>query len=161
MTEQDFAHSHEAGCVGRRLSRHVHEVIETGEDIPVGTDNASIRDGLVEMTRKGLGMTAIVNDEHRLCGIFTDGDLRRVLDNGVDVHTTRIIDCMTADFTSCVKSSTAEEALQLMTDGRFRHLPVVEDGVLVGLISIGDVVKARLTEIESEKSAMVDMIRGY
>lgn len=143
FTEQDFARSHPAGRLGRRLLLHVNDVMHTGEDIPVVTDSVGLRDALVEMTRKGLGMTAIVDDEHRLCGIFTDGDLRRVLDNGVDVHNTRITDCMTADFTSVQEDILAEEALLTMQEKKINGLLVVnKNNTLVGALNMHDMLRA-------------------
>jgi arabinose-5-phosphate isomerase len=143
FTEQDFARSHPAGRLGRRLLLHISDVMHTGKEIPVVENTVSMRDALVEMTQKGLGMTAIVDNEHRLCGIFTDGDLRRVLDSGVDVHNTRIIDCMTRDFTSVQEDILAEEALLTMQEKKINGLLVVnKDNTLVGALNMHDMLRA-------------------
>ena len=122
----------------------------------------TLKDAIDDLAAPRVGALIVSEDGSTVDGIISERDIIRVLgQRGISCMGETVKDNMTKDITSCIKSNTAEEALQLMTDGRFRHLPVVEDGVLVGLISIGDVVKARLTEIENEKSAMVDMIRGY
>jgi CBS domain-containing protein len=122
----------------------------------------TLKDAIEDLAAHRVGALVVSEDGSTVDGIISERDIIRVMgQRGISCLGETVAENMTADITSCVKSSTAEEALQWMTDGRFRHLPVVEDGLLVGLISIGDVVKARLTEIENEKSAMVDMIRGY
>jgi len=124
--------------------------------------NVTIKDAIEDLSAHRIGALVVSEDGTTVEGIISERDIIRVIgQRGISCLSESVADNMTSDITSCVKSDTAEEALQLMTDGRFRHLPVVEDGVMVGLISIGDVVKARLAEIENEKSAMVDMIRGY
>lgn len=95
FTEQDFARSHPGGSLGRRLLLMVSDVMVTGEQIPRVSDRASLKDALLEMTRKGLGMTAIIDDQGRLAGIYTDGDLRRTLDRPVDIRNCLISDVMT------------------------------------------------------------------
>lgn len=143
FTEQDFARSHPAGRLGRRLLLHISDVMHTGEEIPVVENTVSLRDTLVEMTQKGLGMTAIVDADHRLCGIFTDGDLRRVFDSGVDVHNTLIVDCMTSDFTYVQEDILAEEALLTMQEKKINGLLVVnKDNTLVGALNMHDMLRA-------------------
>jgi len=122
----------------------------------------TLKDAIEDLAAHKIGALVVSEDGNTVEGIISERDIIRVLgQRGISSLSESVQENMTKEITSCVKSSTAEEALQWMTEGRFRHLPVVEDGVLIGLISIGDVVKARLTEIENEKSAMVDMIRGY
>lgn len=126
------------------------------------SETVSLKDAIEELAAHRIGALVVSEDGNTVGGIISERDIIRVLgQRGISSLSETVKENMTKDITSCVKSNTAEEALQWMTEGRFRHLPVVEDGALVGLISIGDVVKARLTEIENEKSAMVDMIRGY
>src|SRR5215471_5702533 len=96
FTEQDFARSHPGGNLGRRLLLHVRDVMRTGDQLPTTTAQTNLRDGLLEMTRKGLGMTVVVDREDRILGVFTDGDLRRALDKPIDVHATRMSAVMTA-----------------------------------------------------------------
>ena len=86
FSTEDFARSHPGGRLGRRLLLHISDIMHTGDGVPHVTSEVVLRDALVEMTRSGLGMTAVVDDEHRVIGIFTDGDLRRALDRKVDVH---------------------------------------------------------------------------
>ncbi len=122
----------------------------------------TIKDAIGDLAAHRIGALVVSEDGTTVDGIISERDIIRILaQRGITCLSEMVKDNMTRDITSCVKSDTAEGALQLMTDGRFRHLPVVENGAMIGLISIGDVVKARLTEIENEKSAMVDMIRGY
>ena len=96
FTREDFALAHPGGTLGRRLLLRVDDLMHTGDGIPQVAPETLLAQGLVEMTRKGLGMTAIIDAENRLAGIFTDGDLRRVLDRGIDVHRTPMRDVMTA-----------------------------------------------------------------
>ena len=124
--------------------------------------SVSLKDAIQELVAHKIGALVVSEDGNKVDGIISERDIIRVLgQRGISALGEPIKDNMTEDITCCIKSNTAEEALQWMTDGRFRHLPVVENDKLVGLISIGDVVKARLTEVENEKSAMVEMIRGY
>ena len=95
FTEEDFARSHPAGNLGRRLLLHVADVMRTGSDVPTVRADTPLLEGLVEMSRKGLGMTAIVDDEGHVLGIFTDGDLRRALDRSADLRATRMDEVMT------------------------------------------------------------------
>ena len=90
FSEDDFARSHPGGSLGRRLLLHVEDVMRTGEQLPMVGPDASLRDGLLEMTRKGLGMTAIVDPQRHVLGIYTDGDLRRALDQPGDFRTRRM-----------------------------------------------------------------------
>lgn len=95
FTAEDFALSHPGGALGRKLLLRVNDIMHTGDEIPHVTKNASLRDALIEITRKNLGMTVICDDAMKIDGIFTDGDLRRVFDMGVDVRQLGIADVMT------------------------------------------------------------------
>jgi arabinose-5-phosphate isomerase len=95
FTEEDFARSHPAGQLGRRLLLHVKDVMRTGKDVPKVFADTPLSAGLLEVTRKGLGMTAVVDADDRVIGIFTDGDLRRALDRAADVRTTAMHELMT------------------------------------------------------------------
>ena len=110
----DFALSHPGGTLGRRLLLHVDDIMHRGGEIPQVTTDALLSNALLEMTQKGLGMTAIVDAENKLMGIYTDGDLRRSLDHGVDVHTTRIGSVMTRNCKTAKANILAAEALSLM-----------------------------------------------
>ncbi|HET8702047.1 MAG TPA: KpsF/GutQ family sugar-phosphate isomerase, partial [Nitrococcus sp.] len=114
FTREDFARSHPGGSLGRRLLLRIEDIMHVGERIPRVTPEALLSHALVEMTNKGLGMTAVVDAVDRVLGIFTDGDLRRALDHGVDVHTTRMAEIMTPGGRTIHAHSLAAEALQLM-----------------------------------------------
>jgi arabinose-5-phosphate isomerase len=146
FTDEDFARSHPAGLLGRRLLLHIADVMHTGETIPrVGAD-ASLSDALVEMTRKGLGMTAIVDAGQRLLGVFTDGDLRRAVDNNnVDLRTTPVTSLMTPDPKTIAGDKLAIEAARLMEAHKINALLVVDaDGRVVGALNIHDLLRARV-----------------
>src|SRR4249919_4146200 len=126
FTEEDFARSHPGGSLGRRLLLHVEDIMRTGNDIPMVAAATPLAQGLVEMSRKGLGMTAIVDTERRVLGIFTDGDLRRSFDQQVDVHTTRMEQVMTRGGKTIGPKALAAEAVHLMEAHRITALPVVD-----------------------------------
>ncbi|MFO7806680.1 MAG: CBS domain-containing protein [Paracoccaceae bacterium] len=106
--------------------------------------------------------TVVVLTEGKLNGILSERDIVRDLGkSGAACLDKKVSELMTADITTCTQADNSDAVLQLMTDGRFRHLPVLEDGALVGLISIGDVVKAQLSELAMEKDALEGMIRGH
>ncbi len=143
FTEEDFARSHPGGALGRRLLLLIDDLMHSGERTPRVHADTSLSDALLEMTRKGLGMTAVVDDDDRLLGIFTDGDLRRAVDNRTDVHTTPIRDVMTPDCKTIQPGMLAAEALQIMDETKINALPVVNDkGQLVGALNMHDLLRA-------------------
>jgi arabinose-5-phosphate isomerase len=143
FTEEDFARSHPGGSLGRRLLLHVDEVMRTGDDLPAVGPDTPLSAGLLEMSRKGLGMTTIVDEARRVAGVFTDGDLRRALDKLVDVHATRMRDVMTANPKMARPRMLAAEAVHLMETYRITALPVVDDdGTLVGALNVHDLLRA-------------------
>jgi arabinose-5-phosphate isomerase len=143
FTEEDFARSHPGGSLGRRLLLHVDEVMRTGDELPAVGLDTPLSAGLLEMSRKGLGMTTIVDDARRVIGVFTDGDLRRALDKLVDVHATRMRDVMTANPKMARPRMLAAEAVHLMETYRITALPVVDDaGTLVGALNVHDLLRA-------------------
>ena len=144
FTADDFALSHPGGRLGKRLLLHVQDIMHTGESIPMTDINASLSEALVEMSRKGLGMTIIVDADNQVAGVFTDGDLRRVLDHGeVDVRELRITECMTPNCKTIHPDQLAAEALQLMDSKRINALPVVDDQqLLIGAINMHDLLRA-------------------
>ena len=145
FTADDFARSHPAGSLGRRLLLHIDDVMHGGEELPRVDAGASVAEALVEMSRKRLGMTAIVDDQGRLLGIFTDGDLRRALDQGVDVRHTPIADVMTRNPRTVRAGRMAAEAARLMEQHRINGLIVVDDGGrAVGALNIHDLLRARV-----------------
>ena len=143
FTEQDFARSHPGGSLGRRLLLHVDEVMRTGDDLPAVGPETPLSAGLLEMSRKGLGMTTVVDGSRRVLGVFTDGDLRRALDKQLDVHATRMHDVMTANPKMARPRMLAAEAVHLMEAHRITALPVVdEQGTLVGALNVHDLLRA-------------------
>lgn len=143
FTEEDFARSHPGGALGRRLLLHVADVMRTGEQLPMVSPDASLRDGLLEMSRKGLGMTAVVDAQRRVLGVYTDGDLRRTLDQPVDVHTLRMREVMTPNPKTVVAGVLAAEAVHLMETARITQLLVVDEGkTLVGALNVHDLFRA-------------------
>jgi arabinose-5-phosphate isomerase len=143
FTELDFARSHPGGALGRRLLLLIDDLMHTGAAIPaVGPDTLLIN-ALMEMTRKGLGMTAVVDGQGRLVGVFTDGDLRRAIDHKVDVHVARVGDVMTTNCKTIRPGMLAAEALQLMDSKSINALPVVnDDNILVGALNMHDLLRA-------------------
>ena len=141
----DFARSHPAGSLGRRLLLHIDDVMHGGDALPRVDAGASVAEALVEMSRKRLGMTAVVDDGGRLLGLFTDGDLRRALDQGVDVRQTPIAEVMTRNPRTVRAGQMATEAAHLMEQHRINGLVVVDaDGRAVGALNIHDLLRARV-----------------
>ncbi len=146
FTADDFARSHPAGALGRRLLLRIADIMHTGAAIPRVARAASASDALVEMTRKGLGMTAVVDADGQLAGIFTDGDLRRAVDDAeIDLRRTPVAELMTANPKSVQPEQLAVEAAKLMEDHKIHALLVQDDqGVLVGALNIHDLLRARV-----------------
>jgi len=143
FTADDFALSHPGGSLGRRLLLHVYDIMHKGDAIPAVAQHASLRDALMEMTAKGLGMTAIVDGEGRAVGIFTDGDLRRCLDRDVDVRAARIADVMIPGGKRIAPDRLAVEALNLMEDKKINALLIVDsDERLCGALNMHDLLRA-------------------
>jgi arabinose-5-phosphate isomerase len=145
FTEEDFARSHPGGSLGRRLLLHVEDVMRKGDELPRVGPATPLAAGLLEMSRKGLGMTTVVDDRDRVLGIFTDGDLRRALDRQVDIHGTRMADVMTTECKVAEPRMLAAEAVHLMETYRITSLPVVvpQDGRrLVGALNVHDLLRA-------------------
>lgn len=145
FTAEDFARSHPSGNLGKRLVLRVSDIMRSGDRIPAVTSDVSLRDGLMEMTDKGLGMTAVVSDDRTLEGIFTDGDLRRTLDNGADIHSTHIRDVMRGNCKTISSDMLAAEALHILEENKITSLVVTdEDNKLVGALNIHDLFREGL-----------------
>ncbi len=143
FTEQDFARSHPGGALGRRLLLHVRDLMRTGEAMPRVTPEATLSAGLLEMSRKGLGMTVVTDAESRILGVFTDGDLRRTLDRQIDVHTTAMRTVMNSPGKRIAPEALAGEAARLMEVHRITALPVADaEGRLVGALNVHDLMRA-------------------
>ena len=143
FTAEDFAMSHPSGSLGKRLLLRVADIMHTGEQIPQVRADVSLRDGLLEMTEKGLGMTAVVGDNGRLTGIFTDGDLRRALDAEIDVHKTTMQSVVHKGCQTTSQETLAAEAVRIMEENKITSLLVVDkDDALVGALNIHDLFRA-------------------
>ncbi len=143
FTSEDFALSHPGGSLGKRLLLRVSDLMHTGNRIPIVNSNASLRETLLEMTNKGLGMTAIVDSKYKLLGVFTDGDLRRFFDKQDDLKGAMIIDLMTSGGIRIESNKLAAEALKLMEDKKISALLVVnEENMLVGALNMHDLLQA-------------------
>ena len=145
FTAEDFARSHPSGSLGKRLLLRVSDVMRTGDRIPAVNAGVMLRDALLEMTDKGLGMTAIVDDQNSILGVYTDGDLRRTLDAGSDILTTTIRDVMHANCKTTSADVLAAEALHLLEENKITSLLVADDdGKLVGALNIHDLFREGL-----------------
>ncbi|MGI3746497.1 KpsF/GutQ family sugar-phosphate isomerase [Pseudomonas sp. 15A4] len=143
FTAEDFAFSHPGGALGRRLLLKVEHVMHTGVDLPQVARGTPLRDSLMEMTRKGLGMTAIIESDGRLAGIFTDGDLRRTLDRPIDIRQASIDEVMTVHGKTVRPEMLAAEALKIMEDNKIGALIVVDENDRpVGAFNLQDLLRA-------------------
>lgn len=143
FTEEDFARSHPGGSLGRRLLIHVKDIMHSDDAIPMVGHNALLTDALMEMTDKTLGMTAIVDDDKKLLGIFTDGDLRRTLDQNVDIRNAMVKEVFRKGCITVNPHMLAAEALQLMQKKMINALLVVdENDTLVGALNMHDMLRA-------------------
>jgi len=142
---EDYARSHPAGTLGRRLLTHVRDVMRTGDDIPVVTAGAALADAVLEISRKRMGMVAVVDADARIVGIFTDGDLRRSFERGADVHAISVDAVMTRNPHAVRPEALAAEAVELMEKFKTTQLPVADaDGRLVGALNIHDLFRAKV-----------------
>jgi arabinose-5-phosphate isomerase len=144
FTEEDFARSHPAGSLGRRLLLRIEDLMHSGKQIPQVSSDATLSAALLEMSNKGLGMTCVVDDKQQLLGIFTDGDLRRLLDHGeISINKVTIDEVMHRDCTTIDSQLLAAEALRIMDEKRINALPVVDaSGTLVGALNMHDMLRA-------------------
>ncbi len=143
FSAEDFARSHPAGRLGRRLLLHISDIMHKGEDIPWVTEGVDLRQALLEMSSKALGMTAVVDADQHVLGIFTDGDLRRALDRRIDVHDTRISEVMTRNPKTVGPEMLAAEALNRMEQHKINGFLVVDqDRRLIGALNMHDLLRA-------------------
>ena len=143
FSAEDFAFSHPGGTLGRKLLLKISDIMLDGQSIPKVSANAPMSLALTEMTSKGLGMTTVVNDNDQLIGIFTDGDLRRCMDKGIDIYRSSMNDIMTSSPRTINKQSLAVEALNVMETNKITAL-VVEDNdqAPVGIVHMHDLLRA-------------------
>ncbi|MCG7498147.1 KpsF/GutQ family sugar-phosphate isomerase [Vibrio sp. Of7-15] len=142
FTADDFALSHPGGALGRKLLMRLADIMHHDEKLPMVTADSLIKDALLEVSQKGLGMTAIVDEEQQVLGIFTDGDLRRLLDNRIDIHTTHIGEVMTHNPTVASPDMLAVEGLNIMESKKINGLLLCDNGRLVGALNMHDLLKA-------------------
>lgn len=144
FTADDFALSHPGGSLGRRLLLHIEDIMHSGDQMPCVTETASLSEALLEMTKKGLGMTGIIGADGTLAGIFTDGDLRRVLDHGeVNVHKMGIAEVMTRQCKTAQSKQLAVEVLSLMEQHKINSLMVTDEQQKpVGALNMHDLLRA-------------------
>ncbi|MFK7955688.1 MAG: KpsF/GutQ family sugar-phosphate isomerase [Lysobacterales bacterium] len=142
FTEEDFARSHPGGQLGRRLLVHISDIMHVGEEIPRVDPDVHLPVVIGEMTRKGFGMTAVVDDDDQLLGVLTDGDLRRALDRGGDIRQIPVSEVMTRQGITIEPGMLAVEAVQLMQRHGISSLLVVADGQLVGALNFHDLLRA-------------------
>jgi len=146
FTEEDFALSHPGGSLGRRLLLHVSDVMHTGDDIPTVRNTDFISVALIEMTQKKLGMTAVLDVNNQFVGVFTDGDLRRMLEDNTDIHSTVISKVMTTGGTTITANKLAVEAIQTMQQKKINALLVTDqNNTVVGALNMHDLLKAGLS----------------
>jgi len=143
FSAEDFAFSHPGGALGRRLLLKVSDLMHSGDEVPAVAPDTPIQEALLEITQKRLGMTTVVDDELQPLGIFTDGDLRRAIDQGVNLNQASIDTVMTKDFTTVTPDMLAAEALQIMQDKKINALIALnEDGRVAGALNMHDMLKA-------------------
>ena len=143
FTSEDFARSHPGGALGRRLLLYVSDIMHKGDSVPMVTEDTSMQDALVEMSGKGLGMTAVINKTGQLTGIFTDGDLRRSLNAKVDVYNSKIVDVMTKDPVTVKENLLAAEVVTLIQNNKINGVFAVDDrGKPVGALNTFDLIRA-------------------
>ncbi|WP_370662274.1 KpsF/GutQ family sugar-phosphate isomerase [Massilia solisilvae] len=143
--EEDFARSHPGGALGRRLLTHVRDVMRTGDAIPAVAPDVPLAQALVEVSRKGMAMTAVVDEQRRPIGVFTDGDLRRLIERVQDFSKLTIRDVMHPNPRSVHPDQLAVDAVAVMEEFRINQMLVVdEDGKLVGALHIHDLTRAKV-----------------
>lgn len=142
FTAEDFALSHPGGALGRKLLLKLSDIMHTGEQLPLVTPDTLVREALLEISQKGLGMTAVVDGHQHLVGIFTDGDLRRILDKRIDIHSALIGEVMTTNPTTASPNILAAEGLNLMQQKSINGLILCLDGKVVGALNMHDLLKA-------------------
>ena len=143
FSTEDFALSHPGGSLGRKLLLRLDDVMHRDDQVPVVQQTASIKDALLEISKKGLGMTAIVDEQGMLSGIFTDGDLRRILDQRFDIHSNTIADVMTRKCITADSQMLAAEALQIMQQKKINGLIILDaDRKPIGAMNMHDLLRA-------------------
>ena len=142
---EDFARSHPGGSLGRRLLTHVYDIMHVGKEIPAVGEQATLAQAILEISRKGLGMTAVVDEAQHVLGIYTDGDLRRTLEKQLDFNATPVTSVMSRSPRSISPNDLAAEAVQLMEEHKISQMLVVDgDNKLVGALNMHDLLRAKV-----------------
>ncbi len=143
FTAEDFAFSHPGGALGRKLLLKVEDIMHSGKDVPVVSEQTPLREALLEMTEKGFGITTVINEKEELVGVFTDGDLRRTIENKIDINSSKMCDVMHRGGTAINRNILAAEALKIMEDRAITAL-IVEDDLHrpVGVVHMHDILQA-------------------
>jgi arabinose-5-phosphate isomerase len=145
FTAEDFARSHPGGVLGKRLLLRVDDLMRTGNTIPIVKKNSLLPKALIEISHKRMGMTLIVNDDGTMAGIFTDGDLRRVLDKNLDIHKVKVAAVMTPNCRTIPLGTLAIEAIQIMEKYQITVLIIVnEKHIPIGVVHMHDLLKSGL-----------------
>ncbi|MDP5205663.1 CBS domain-containing protein, partial [Alishewanella sp. SMS9] len=143
FSADDFALSHPGGSLGRKLLLRLEDLMHKENLVPIVPQEASIKDALLEISRKGLGMTTVVDAQGRLAGLFTDGDLRRILDQRIDIHSTSIAKVMTVNCITVKAEMLAAEALNIMQQRKINGLIIVnEQREPIGAMNMHDLLRA-------------------
>lgn len=143
FTANDFALSHPGGSLGKQLLLRLTDIMHSGDRLPLVASTALIKDALIETSDKGLGMTGVVDQSNQLIGVFTDGDLRRILDAKIDIHHDLITTVMTKSPTTANPDMLAAEALKIMEDKKINGLIIVdENNHPIGAMNMHDILKA-------------------
>ena len=143
FTADDFAFSHPGGTLGKQLLLKVQEVMKSGADLPVVTEDVTLSEALLEISNKGMGMTTVVDKQGKLAGVFTDGDLRRTLDSRIDINETRIGQLMSTGAKTIDPAMLGAAALLIMEENEISSLVVLDDdGALTGVVHLKDLLHA-------------------
>ena len=143
FTRDDFALSHPGGNLGKRLLLHVNDIMHAGQEVPSTLASAWVSDALLEMTEKKLGMTAVIDSDRQVKGVFTDGDLRRMLGANLNIHNTKIADVMTPACATIKANILAAEAMQIMEQKKINALLIVDEyNKLSGALNMHDLIRA-------------------
>ncbi len=142
FTKEDFAKSHPGGSLGKQLLLSVQDIMHKGDEIPAVYETDKLASGLVEMSQKALGMTVVLNQKDNLVGIFTDGDLRRTLENKIDIQKTRMKEVMTKDPYVIKKETLAYNAVAKIQEKKITSLIIVEEKKVIGALNIHDLFRA-------------------
>jgi arabinose-5-phosphate isomerase len=142
---EDFARSHPGGSLGRRLLTHVRDVMRRGEAVPAIAPEARVADAILEISRGGIGMTAVITPDRRVLGVFTDGDLRRAFAKNLDLRTLTVADIMGHQPRAIGPDKLAVAAVEMMEQHKINQLPVVDEhGVLIGALNMHDLFQAKV-----------------